>query len=70
MILEDELLAEYNPENFLAALTAACKKIAPQAVLLGNDTYAQEWPRGSLTAWAEAPRGTPSISRPQPVNCA
>ncbi len=42
VVVEDELLAEYNPEIFLAALTALCKQIAPQAVLLGNDAYGQE----------------------------
>ena len=42
VIVEDELLGEYNPENFLAALTTVCKTLSPQAVLLGNDTYAQE----------------------------
>jgi electron transfer flavoprotein alpha subunit len=42
LIVEDELLAEYNPENYLAALAAACKKLAPSAVLLGNDSYSQE----------------------------
>jgi electron transfer flavoprotein alpha subunit len=41
-VIEDELLGEYNPEEFLSALTAVCKKLAPQAVLLGNDTYSQE----------------------------
>lgn len=40
--VEDELLGEYNAENYLAALTAACKKLAPGAVLLGNDAYGQE----------------------------
>ncbi|HVU89588.1 MAG TPA: electron transfer flavoprotein subunit alpha/FixB family protein [Pirellulales bacterium] len=42
VLVEDDLLAEYNPENYLAALTAACQKLAPQAVLLGNDSYSQE----------------------------
>ncbi len=42
VLVEDELLAEYNAENYLAALTAACQKLAPQAVLLGNDSYSQE----------------------------
>ena len=42
VVIEDELLGEYNPEDFLSALTAVCKKLAPQAVLLGNDAYSQE----------------------------
>ena len=42
VVIEDERLGEYNPEDFLSALTAVCKKLAPQAVLLGNDTYGQE----------------------------
>ncbi len=42
VIAEDETLAEYNPESYLAALTAACQKFAPRAVLLGNDAYGQE----------------------------
>lgn len=42
VVLEDQLLADYNPENYLAALTAICKKLAPQAVLLSNDAYSQE----------------------------
>jgi electron transfer flavoprotein alpha subunit len=35
-------LAQYNPEAYLAALTSVIKPLAPQAVLLGNDTYGQE----------------------------
>jgi electron transfer flavoprotein alpha subunit len=35
-------LSDYNPETFLAALTEICKKLAPGAVLLGNDAYGQE----------------------------
>ena len=42
VVVEDELLADYNPENFLAALTAACQQLSPRAVLLGNDAYSQE----------------------------
>jgi len=42
LVLEDEVLADYNPETYLAALTAACQKLAPRAVLLGNDAYGQE----------------------------
>lgn len=42
VVVEDDLLAAYNAENYLSALTAACKKLAPQAVLLGNDAYGQE----------------------------
>jgi electron transfer flavoprotein alpha subunit len=41
-LVEDELLGQYNPEDFVAALTAVCEKMAPQAVLLGNDSYSQE----------------------------
>jgi electron transfer flavoprotein alpha subunit len=36
------LLAQYNPETYLAALTSVIKPLVPQAVLLGNDTYSQE----------------------------
>ena len=42
VLVEDALLAEYHPENFLAALAAVCKQLQPRAVLLGNDTYSQE----------------------------
>jgi len=42
VVVEDELLGEYNAENYLTALTAACKTLAPRAVLLGNDAYGQE----------------------------
>ncbi len=42
VVVEDELLGEYNPEVFLSALTDMCKKLAPRAILLGNDTYGQE----------------------------
>ena len=42
VLVEDELLAEYNPESYLAALTATCQKLTPSAVLLGNDSYSQE----------------------------
>lgn len=35
-------LQQYNPESYLAALTALCKAASPTAVLLGNDTYGQE----------------------------
>jgi electron transfer flavoprotein alpha subunit len=42
LVVEDELLAEYHPENYLAALVAICGKVSPRAVLLGNDTYSQE----------------------------
>ncbi len=31
-----------TPSSTLTALAAACKPLAPQAVLLGNDTYSQE----------------------------
>ncbi len=42
LVVEDELLAEYHTENYLAALVAICKKLSPRAVLLGNDTFSQE----------------------------
>ena len=42
LVVEDELLDEYHPENYLAALVAVCKKHAARAVLLGNDTSSQE----------------------------
>jgi electron transfer flavoprotein alpha subunit len=42
LVVEDELLGEYQPENYLAALVAVCKKLSPGAVLLGNDTASQE----------------------------
>jgi len=42
VVIEDELLGEYNCENVLSALTAVCQRLSPQAVLLGNDTYGQE----------------------------
>jgi electron transfer flavoprotein alpha subunit len=42
LVVEDELLAEYHPENYLAALVGVCRKLSPRAVLLGNDTYSQE----------------------------
>ena len=42
VVVEDELLGEYNTENYLSALTGVCKKLSPRAVLLGNDTYSQE----------------------------
>ncbi len=35
-------LKDYQPEVYLAALTEICKRIAPSAVLLSNDTYSQE----------------------------
>jgi electron transfer flavoprotein alpha subunit len=41
-IADHPLLAEYNPETFLTALTALAKECAPRVVLLGNDTYSQE----------------------------
>jgi electron transfer flavoprotein alpha subunit len=41
-IADHALLAEYHPEIYLTALAAACKQLAPRAVLLGNDTYGQE----------------------------
>ena len=42
LVVEDELLAEYHPENYLAALVAVCGRLSPRAVLLGNDTSSQE----------------------------
>jgi electron transfer flavoprotein alpha subunit len=42
IVLEDELLSEYHPENYLAALIDVCKRHVPHVVLLGNDTYSQE----------------------------
>jgi len=36
------LLAQYNPETYLTALASVIKPLAPQAVILGNDTYGQE----------------------------
>ncbi|MEX0676033.1 MAG: electron transfer flavoprotein subunit alpha/FixB family protein [Pirellulales bacterium] len=41
-IADGPLLAEYNPETFLTALATLSKRLAPRAVLLGNDTYSQE----------------------------
>jgi electron transfer flavoprotein alpha subunit len=42
LVVEDELLGEYHPENYLGALVAVCQKLSPGAVLLGNDTASQE----------------------------
>ncbi|HET6327781.1 MAG TPA: electron transfer flavoprotein subunit alpha/FixB family protein [Planctomycetaceae bacterium] len=42
LVVEDEVLGEYQPENYLTALVAVCKKLSPSAVLLGNDTASQE----------------------------
>ena len=42
LVVEDELLGEYHPENYLAALVAVCGRCSPRAVLLGNDTSSQE----------------------------
>ena len=42
VVVEDELLGEYHPENYLAALVAVCKRLSPRAVLLSNDTPGQE----------------------------
>jgi electron transfer flavoprotein alpha subunit len=42
LVAEDELLGEYHPENYLAALVAVCKRLAPGVVLLGNDSASQE----------------------------
>jgi len=42
LVVEDESLAEYHSEEYLAALVAVCKKIHPSAVLLSNDAFSQE----------------------------
>jgi electron transfer flavoprotein alpha subunit len=42
LVAEDELLGDYHPENYLAALVAVCNRLSPRAVLLGNDTAGQE----------------------------
>ncbi len=42
VVAEDELLGEYHPENYLAALVAVCKQLSPRAVLLANDSASQE----------------------------
>ena len=42
LVAEDGLLAEYHPDDYLAAMVAFCKKLSPRAVLLGNDTASQE----------------------------
>ena len=42
VVVEDELLGEYHPENYLSALVSLCKKFSPRAVLLGNDAAGQE----------------------------
>ncbi len=42
VVADHELLAEYNPETYLAALATLAKQLSPQAVLLGNDSYSQE----------------------------
>jgi electron transfer flavoprotein alpha subunit len=42
LVVEDELLGEYHPENYLAALVAVCRRLSPRAVLLGNDSASQE----------------------------
>lgn len=41
-VVDHPLLAEYHPEHYLTALTAACKPLDAKAVLLANDTYSQE----------------------------
>jgi electron transfer flavoprotein alpha subunit len=41
-IADHPLLAQYNPETYLSALASLRKQLAPQAVILGNDTYSQE----------------------------
>jgi electron transfer flavoprotein alpha subunit len=42
LVVEDEVLGEYQPETYLAALVAVCKRLTPRAVLLGNDSSSQE----------------------------
>lgn len=41
-LADQQELANYHPETYLAALTQLCTNLAPRAVLLGNDTYSQE----------------------------
>jgi electron transfer flavoprotein alpha subunit len=41
-VADHPALAEYQPENYLSALTQICQGLSPRAVLLGNDTYSQE----------------------------
>jgi electron transfer flavoprotein alpha subunit len=42
LVIEDESLGEYHPENYLATLVAVCGRLSPRAVLLGNDSASQE----------------------------
>ncbi len=42
LVVEDGVLGEHHPENYLAATAAVCQKLTPGAVLLGNDTASQE----------------------------
>ena len=42
VVADHELLGEYNPETYLAALAAIAGQLSPRAVLLGNDSYSQE----------------------------
>ncbi|HEX5706584.1 MAG TPA: electron transfer flavoprotein subunit alpha/FixB family protein [Pyrinomonadaceae bacterium] len=41
-VADQEELAEYQPETYLAALTRLCGETETRAVLLANDTYSQE----------------------------
>lgn len=41
-IADQPELSEYQPELYLSAVTQICQSLAPQAVLLSNDTYSQE----------------------------
>ncbi len=41
-IADQTELHEYQPELYLSAVTQICQGLAPQAVLLSNDTYSQE----------------------------
>lgn len=41
-VINNPELNEYQPELFLSALTQVCQSLSPRAVLLSNDTHAQE----------------------------
>ena len=72
LVVEDELLGEYHPENYLAALVAVCGRLSPRTVLLGNDTYSQEVaPRlAHRLGGSTAGEGAPSTWRSSTANCA
>ena len=42
LVADHAELADYQPENCLNALTHACRKLAPRAILFSNDAYSQE----------------------------